>query len=81
MGIGVLNYNMRNKKPSVKCKRCGLRDTIDYTECPHCTGLSEQELAQLKRVIRLGRIANRLLGKKMILATVVFIIVLLLVAM
>lgn len=54
MGIGMLYYNMRNKKPSVKCKRCGLRYTIDYTECPHCTGLSEQELAQLKKSLDKG---------------------------
>ncbi|ODC00527.1 hypothetical protein A3197_09375 [Candidatus Thiodiazotropha endoloripes] len=77
MGIGMLYYNMRNKKPSAKCKRCGLRYTIDYAECPHCTGLSEQELVELKRVIRAGRIASRQLGKKLLLTAVALIVALL----
>lgn len=81
MGIGLLLYNMWNKKPSVRCKRCGLRYTIDYAECPHCTGLSEQELVELKRVIRKGRIASRLLGKKMLLAAIALIGILLFITM
>lgn len=81
MGLGLLFYNILNKRLSIRCKRCGLRYTIDYQECPRCSEITDKEVVQLKRVIRRDRRASKKIGKVLLIAAAVLIIVLLLVIM
>ena len=77
IGIGMSLAHMRNRKPTKKCDRCGLRYQANKLECPHCHNLSEEELSQLKKKIARMHADYRVLGILFILvalAIVAFII-------
>lgn len=79
IGMGAFGAFRRQQKPTKKCKRCGLRYTVDKEECPHCSGLSDGEVKNLKQRFILEQIANSRLGTKMLLAAIVLLMLLILV--
>ncbi len=78
IGMGAFGAFRRRQKPTKKCNRCGLRYTIDNEECPHCSGLSDGEVKNLKQRFILEQIANSRLGTKMLLAAIVLLMFLIL---
>jgi len=70
---------------SRSCDRCGLRyparDDADREDaCPHCEGLSESELLQLKEKIELRRKSLRNLAYRLyLLAAIVAVLTLMLI--
>lgn len=71
--MGVFGAFRRQQKPTKKCSRCGLRFTVNKEECPHCSGLSDSEVRNLKRRFTLEQLANSRLGTKMLLAAIVLL--------
>lgn len=43
----MLRRDLKAKKPN-RCDRCGLYYTDVYKECPHCKGLSNEEVTGLQ---------------------------------
>ena len=43
----MLRRDLKAKKPN-HCDRCGLYYTDEHKECPHCKGLSNEEIAALQ---------------------------------
>ena len=78
-GLGMAFAHMRNRKPTRKCERCGLRYPVDQDACPHCTGLSESQLDALKARIARRHVANGRLGRGFLLGAVAIVLVMLLV--
>lgn len=77
-GLGMAVAHMRNRKPTRKCARCGLRHAVDQADCPHCSGLSEGELHALKaRIARSHRASGRL-GRLLLLGAAALLLVMLL---
>lgn len=77
-GLGLAFAHMRNRKPTKKCGRCGLRYKITEEHCPHCHGLSENELSNLKARIAREHKGNRKLGNMLLLAALVGVILMVL---
>jgi len=77
MGMGMFYSHMRRRKPTRKCERCGLRHTIDLQSCPHCTGLTDEQVVQLKKRFVREQIGNSRLGSKMLLAAGVLVLLVL----
>ena len=71
MSLGVLARLMQRKKPTRKCERCGLRYAFDSESCPHCSELTDEEVALLKKKIVRQQRWNSRLGKRMLLAAAV----------
>ena len=71
MSLGMLSRLMLSKKPTRRCERCGLRYAFDSEVCPHCSELSDEELALLKQKRVRQQIWNTRLGMKMLLAAAV----------
>ena len=71
-------------RQSRSCSRCGLRypvknDAGEDDACPHCDGLTESELLQLKEEIKLRRKSLRDLGYRLyLLAAIVAVFTLML---
>ena len=71
-------------RQSRSCSRCGLRypgkgDAGEDDACPHCSGLTESELLQLKEKIELRKESLRDVGQRMyLLAAIVAVFTLLL---
>ncbi len=77
MSLGMIASLMRRKKPTRKCGRCGLRYAFDSEACPHCSGLTDEEVAQLKKRLIRWQIGNARLGVRMFLAAaVIFVFIL-----
>lgn len=43
----LLGEQLRSKKPK-QCNRCSLPYDPEQTNCPHCTGLSDRQVEELK---------------------------------
>lgn len=57
-----------------KCKRCGLRYPQKESVCTHCTGLSEQEVHELKARYKNEQKGNANLGRLLLyIAMLIFI--------
>ncbi len=69
------------QKPTKQCDRCGLQFTEDKDECPHCTGLSENELDELKRKIEEHHQSNSNIGKLFLYFAVIVLVILVIVAL
>lgn len=64
--------------PTVKCTRCELRHPEKESECPHCQGLSDSEVRDLKLRIERETGAHSSLGKIMFgMAAIIALITLL----
>jgi hypothetical protein len=50
-------------KPTRKCPRCELRYPLDSEQCPHCSGLSDREVDELKLKVEQEHEAHANLGK------------------
>jgi uncharacterized membrane protein YvbJ len=72
-GLGMVLANIRNKKPTQKCNRCGQQYSIENEHCPHCHNLSEAELIELKKRISEAKESNRNLGKIFFLVAIVIL--------
>jgi ribosomal protein L37E len=81
MGFGMAFAHMRNRKPTQKCKRCGLRYKFNEENCPHCHGLNEVELNQLLQRIKKEHRGNVELGKRLLFAAVIGMAFVLLIAL
>ena len=77
-GLGLALAHMRNRIPTKKCDRCGLRYKITVEHCPHCHGLSEAELSNLKARIAREHKGHRRLGNMLLLAALVGLILMVL---
>ncbi len=80
IGLGMFGAHRRHRKPTKECDRCGLRYTIDHEGCPHCIGLSDAGVENLKRRFRVEQIGNSRLGAKMLMGAVVLLGVVTLIA-
>lgn len=67
-------------KPTQRCDRCGLRYPRKASECPHCSGLDEQALAQLRERIAEERAGTTNLGWMMGLAAAALLALVLILA-
>lgn len=61
-------------RASRKCERCGLRYSDQLERCPHCSGLSETELQQLKLRIATSQRRMASLGKSMLILALVLLL-------
>ncbi len=77
MGLGMLAAHMRRRKPTRKCERCGLKYTIDHDACPHCSGLTDEQVVQLKKRFAREQVAHGRLGTGMLLAAAVLVVIVL----
>ncbi len=60
-----------------KCQRCKLRYPRKLEQCPHCSGLSDSEVRELQVRYRDERKGNALLGRAMIFAALLIMMLLL----
>ena len=80
-GLGMLLAHMRNRKPTKKCTRCGLRHSIAEDNCPHCYGLNDAELASLKARVAKEAEGNSNLGRMMLFGAVGLLVFVLLLSL
>ena len=68
---------LKEQHNQTPCDRCGLQYDHDKLEkCPHCGDLDEQGLARFLAQREAGLQANRLLGRKFLIATVIVFFIL-----
>lgn len=73
-GLSMALAHMRNRKPTKKCERCGLRFVIDEEHCPHCHGLSESDLSAFKKKIANEHRHTQKLGNLMLFGALVLLV-------
>jgi hypothetical protein len=66
---------------SVKCKRCGLRYPENETACPHCDGLSEDQLRRIRIRHRDALAGNAGLGRLLLYIAGLVIVVMVIYAL
>lgn len=59
---------------SEKCQRCSLRYPARKDECPHCKGLSEQEVETLRQQALQRHLAHAHLGKLFLILAIIIIV-------
>ena len=58
--------NLRRRKPTQSCERCGLDYEVDLDRCPHCSDLDDKALGKLKKELQSQRTLRRLLAWYMV---------------
>ncbi len=64
--------NIRFHKTHVRCERCGLYYKKKFTDCSHCSGISDEDLAKAINQRKKFRLS---LGRGMIIGAMVFVVV------
>ena len=65
--------------PAKKCERCGLSRVIaEFDTCPHCSDLDDSQLTLLLDQTESDHIKNAALGRKLFVAAVISIFILVL---
>lgn len=70
-GMGWL---LRDRKKRQRCPRCSLKYDAVLSQCPHCSELDSQGLAQLKIRVEQNYRANYRLGKLFLYLAIALII-------
>ena len=76
-GLGMFMSHMRNRTPTKKCGRCGLKYKIDEENCPHCHNLSDTEVDALKQRFAREQIGNQRLGRMLLMTAALCLLILL----
>ncbi len=62
-GLAARAAMLKNQKPTIPCKRCGLNYVAEeHDKCPHCGLLSEFELSCLLERLEQERLSRSQLG-------------------
>lgn len=73
-GMGWKVWQLSKHKNRQTCPRCGLKYDKGLAQCPHCSELNSNELAELKLQIEQNQHANTRLGKLFIYLALVIVI-------
>lgn len=79
VGLGAKGAMINKQGPSKKCERCELSYFSNHHDgCPHCTGLTDSELVELREMKDRESEGGAIVGRRMLVAAALLVLLMIL---